>query len=165
MGSPNYFGRWKENWDFLMAEITAATATGQSLDGIKTVTRTEFPNVEQLPAIGCQFKKTSWEIIGMNTRRVTQYFAITCALQVEQNDAAPDTGTAAALALIPFLNDGTGKGLEPFLNALGPQTAMWQRSMIVDMEFEIVQDATQNATAVAFARFLFETVDQTKGGG
>jgi hypothetical protein len=165
MGSPNYFGRWKQNWDFLIAEITAATAHGQSLDGIKTITRTEFSAVELLPAIGCQLKKTTWEIIGMNTRRVTQLFSITAALQVDQNDATPDTGTAAVNALVPFLNDGTGNGLEPFLNALGPQTGQWQRSMIVDMEFDVIQDATQNATAIAYARFLFETVDQTKGGG
>jgi hypothetical protein len=165
MPSSNYFGRWKENWDYLIATITAATANGQPLAGIQAVSRAEFPNVKLLPAIGCQFKDSNWSRYAPGQRHVVQHFAITACVQVEQSDAVFDTGDAAIGALIPFVNDGAGNGLEPLLNALGPLPGQWTRSMITELAFEVISDENQGANALAIARFLFATEDQVKGGG
>jgi hypothetical protein len=165
VGSPNYFGRWRENWDFLISTFTANIAPGFPLYGIQAITRTEVPAVELMPAIGIQFKKASWEIIGMQQRRVTQHFAITVAYQQDQADGVADTGSAAIAGLLPYVNDGTGKGIEPLLNDLGPQAGQWVRSLITDLEMDVLGGETVGATAIAYARFMFEIVDQVKGGG
>jgi hypothetical protein len=163
MGSPNAFGRWPAQWNYIISTIQAAIAAGAPMNGIKNVVRTRTPMTQLMPAIGVQYMGSRIARFGQRQRQSTARFSITVCCNVPFNPTTPDTASAAEALLAPFVNDGLGHGLEPILNTLEIMGGICITSILTEIVYDIVRSGpTEKSESIAYADFTLEVVDQVR---
>lgn len=159
--------RWPAAWDILYSQLVTETGPTGRISTVKAVTHHQYPSTtNQFPSVGVQFTKASWEIIGQRTRRETGQFAIVAFTIAAPTDDVADAIEAAVVALRPLVNDGNGNGLEPILNGIGAYLGGASiRTMLSDIEYDILPNPDQSAQAIAYARCMLDVVDQVASSG
>lgn len=172
MSANRAYSLWPQQWDTLAAALGEGAdphgirSPGGKLDGVKYVSRAEWPDVpaDLLPAIGCAFSGIpTFSIPLQGTREVTPIFVINVVDVVPfDRKATPDTSGVAMSALRKYVNDLSGNGVEPILASLGTMGGFAIRSMITGLDYGIADELGEQSLSVVFARFVFSTVDRVR---